>query len=209
MIEFIVTIVYCINLIILSILFVKKAIFFFSNEEKFAGVMCICLSILTLFCSIYGGYKYYISQKQDFCPNCHYEYKTNEKFDYCPECNAKLINKCDSCNKYLPDSATDTCPYCGETINTKVGEIPESKKSSDEKQQYSKCSNCEKSLKDMKDIDNCPYCGFHLTHISTNKLTECQYCHRSLDGMEHIGDKCPYCGKEIEFKVSDIPNDSN
>ena len=90
MIEFIVTIVYCINLIILSILFVKKAIFFFSNEEKFAGVMCICLSILTLFCSIYGGYKYYISQKQDFCPNCHYEYKTNEKFDYCPECNAKL-----------------------------------------------------------------------------------------------------------------------
>ena len=112
--------------------------------------------------------------------------------------NTKLRNKCDSCNKYLPDSATDTCPYCGETINTKVGEIPESKKSSDEKQKYSKCPNCEKSLKDMKDIDNCPYCGFHLTHISTNKLTECQYCHRSLDGMEHIGDKCPYCGNKIE-----------
>ena len=116
MIEFIVTIVYCIILIILSILFVKQAIFFFSNEEKFAGGMCIYLSILTLFFSIYGGYKYYISQKQDFCPNYHYEYKTNEKFDYCPECNAKLTNKCDNCNKYLPDSATDTCPYCGETI---------------------------------------------------------------------------------------------
>ena len=115
MIEFIVTIVYCIILIILNILFVKEAISFFSNEKKFAGGMCICLSVLTLFFSIYGGYKYYVSQKQDFCPNCHYEYKTNEKFDYCPECNAKLTNKCDSCNKYLPDSATNTCPYCGET----------------------------------------------------------------------------------------------
>ena len=133
MIKFIVTIVYCIILIILSILFVIKAISFFSNKAKFAGGMCIYLSVLTLFFSIYGGYKYYVSQKQDFCPNCHYEYKTNEKFDYCPECNAKLTNKCDNCNKYLPDSATDTCPYCGETINTKVGEIPESKKSSDEK----------------------------------------------------------------------------
>ena len=124
MIEFIVTIVYCINLIILSILFVKKAIFFFSNEEKFAGVMCICLSILTLFCSIYGGYKYYISQKQDFCPNCHYEYKTNEKFDYCPECNAKLTNKCDNCHKELQGEATKACPYCGKEIEFKVGDIP-------------------------------------------------------------------------------------
>jgi RNA polymerase subunit RPABC4/transcription elongation factor Spt4 len=124
MIEFIVTIVNCIILIILNILFVKQAIFFFSNEEKFAGGMCIYLSVLTLFFSFYGGYKYYISQKQDFCPNCHYEYKTNEKFDYCPECNAKLTNKCDSCNKYLPDSATDTCPYCGKEIEVKIGEIP-------------------------------------------------------------------------------------
>ncbi len=124
MIKFIVTIVYCIILIILSILFVIKAISFFSIKAKFAGGMCIYLSVLTLFFSIYGGYKYYVSQKQDFCPNCHYEYKTNEKFDYCPECNAKLTNKCDSCNKYLPDSATDTCPYCGSKIDTRVGEIP-------------------------------------------------------------------------------------
>ena len=124
MIKFIVTIVYCIILIILSILFVIKAISFFSIKAKFAGGMCIYLSVLTLFFSIYGGYKYYVSQKQDFCPNCHYEYKTNEKFDYCPECNAKLTNKCDSCNKYLPDSATDTCPYCGKEIEFEVGEIP-------------------------------------------------------------------------------------
>ena len=65
--------------------------------------------------------------------------------------------------------------------------------------QYSiKCPNCEKSLKDMKDIDNCPYCGFELTHIFINKVAECTYCHRSLDGMEHIGNKCPYCGNLIE-----------
>ena len=43
MIEFIVTIVYCIILIILSILFVIKAISFFSNKAKFAGGMFIYL----------------------------------------------------------------------------------------------------------------------------------------------------------------------
>lgn len=123
MIEFIVTIVYCIILIILNILFVKEAISFFSNEKKFAGGMCICLSVLTLFFSIYGGYKYYVSQKQDFCPNCHYEYKTNEKFDYCPECGIKLKNICDSCGKILSDKDINICPYCGKKIEIKVGEI--------------------------------------------------------------------------------------
>ena len=77
MIEFIVTIVNCIILIILNILFVKQAIFFFSNEEKFAGGMCIYLSVLTLFFSFYGGYKYYISQKQDFCHPDSDSYKSN------------------------------------------------------------------------------------------------------------------------------------
>lgn len=163
------------------------------REQCKAAIFIACIAILLSFIC---GYEYYVEQQNMYCQNCHYEYKTNEELNYCPECNAKLTNKCDNCNKYLPDSATDTCPYCGESLKTKVGEIPESKKSSDEKQQYSKCPNCEKSLKDMKDIDNCPYCGFELTHI-TNKLTECQYCHRSLDGMEHIGDKCPYCGKKI------------
>lgn len=199
----------CIFVGILSLLLFITGICSICFEDIELGVISIFFSVVFAVVAIFCGDIYFKNQQFVYCPNCHYEYKTNEKFDYCPECNAKLTNKCDSCNKYLPDSATDTCPYCGETINTKVGEIPESKKSSDEKQQYSKCPNCEKSLKDMKDIDNCPYCGFHLTHISTNKPTECQYCHRSLDGMEHIGDKCPYCGKEIEFKVSDIPNDSN
>lgn len=176
------------------------------KELCMAAISVACLSVLLSF--LYG-YEYYVEQQNMYCPNCNYVYKNIDDYDYCPECNAKLTNKCDSCNKYLPDSATDTCPYCGETINTKVGEIPESKKSSDEKQQYSKCPNCDKSLKDMKDIDNCPYCGFHLTHISTNKLTECQYCHRSLEEMGHIGDKCPYCGNKIEIKIGEIPVKNN
>ena len=41
------------------------------------------------------------------------------------------------------------------------------------------------------------------------EVTECQYCHRSFEGMDYIKDVCPYCGKEIEFKVGDIPNDIN
>ena len=188
----------CIFVGILSLLLFITGICSICFEDIGLGVISIFFSVVFAVVTIFCGDIYFKNQQFVYCPNCHYEYKTNEKFDYCPECNAKLTNKCDSCNKYLPDSATDTCPYCGETINTKVGEIPESKKSSDEKQQYSKCPNCEKSLKDMKDIDNCPYCGFHLTHISTNKPTECQYCHRSLDGMEHIDDKCPYCGNKIE-----------
>lgn len=195
--------------IMLGIFSLSLFVLAFVIGRKMDMITFIAGSLIFAVATFAVGHSYYVEKQYEFCPNCHYQYQVYEQYDYCPECNAKLINKCDNCNKYLPDSATDTCPYCGETINTKVGEIPESKKSSDEKQQYSKCPNCEKSLKDMKDIDNCPYCGFHLTHISTNKLTECQYCHRSLDGMEHIGDKCPYCGKEIEFKVSDIPNDSN
>ena len=55
MIEFIVTIVYCIILIILSILFVIKTISFFSNKAKFAGGMCIYLSVLTLFFQFMEG----------------------------------------------------------------------------------------------------------------------------------------------------------
>ena len=34
-------------------------------------------------------------------------------------------------------------------------------------------------------------------------VTECQHCYRSFEGMEYIGDKCPYCGKEIEVKVGE------
>lgn len=95
-----------------------------------------------------------------YCPNCNYVYKNIDDYDYCPECGIKLKNICDSCGKILSDKDINICPYCGEKINTKVGEIPESKKSSDEKQQYSKCPNCNKSFEGMNYIkDICPFCG--------------------------------------------------
>ena len=171
----------------------------FKDEKIYRNINiggAIAFGLLSVFVSVYIIYNYADEMKTDICPNCNYTYQLSNNYTYCPQCNTKLKNKCDNCNRIIPDEATETCPYCGEAIKTKVEEIPESKKYSDENQQYSKCPNCEKSLKDMKDIDNCPYCGFELTHI-TNKLTECQYCHRSLDGMEHIGDKCPYCGNKI------------
>ena len=40
-------------------------------------------------------------------------------------------------------------------------------------------------------------------------VTECQHCHRSFEGTEYIWDKCPYCGKEIEVKVGEIPTDKD
>ena len=131
-----------------------------------------------------------------YCPNCNYHLPIYQEYDYCPQCRTKLINKCDNCGEYLSKNVIDNCPYCGSKIDTRVGEISTVGNSTDK--QYSKCPNCEKSLKDMKDIDNCPYCGYELTHIFINKVAECTYCHHSLDGMEHIGDKCPYCGNLIE-----------
>ena len=81
---------------------------------------------LLFFAIIFGslsGIEYFHNNKVEYCPTCHYEYKVIDDYDYCPQCNTKLTNKCDSCNKYLPDSATDTCPYCGKEIETKVDEI--------------------------------------------------------------------------------------
>lgn len=184
--------------IILGIFSLSLFVMAFISGREIDMITLIPSSLILAVTAFAVGHSYYVEKQYEFCPNCHYQYQVYEQYDYCPQCSTKLTNKCDSCNKYLPDSATNTYPYCGETIKTKVGEIPESKKSSDEKQQYSKCPNCEKSLKDMKDIDNCPYCGFELTHIFINKVAECTYCHRSLDGMEHIGNKCPYCGNLIE-----------
>ena len=81
---------------------------------------------LLFFAIIFGslsGIEYLHKNKFEYCPTSHYEYKVIYDYDYWPQCNTKLTNKCDSCNKYLPDSATDTCPYCGKEIETKVGEI--------------------------------------------------------------------------------------
>ena len=166
------------------------------------GFLCLafrCEEVIFFGISIFFGILILVScicnYNFSYCPNCNYHLPIYQEYDYCPQCRTKLINKCDNCGEYLSKNVIDNCPYCGSKIDTRVGEISSVGNSTDK--QYSKCPNCEKSLKDMKDIDNCPYCGFELTHI-TNKLTECQYCHRSLDGMEHIGDKCPYCGNLIE-----------
>mgnify|MGYP000273510766 FL=1 len=199
----------CIFFGILSLLLFITGICSICFEDIGLGVISIFLSVVFAVVTIFCGDVYFKNQQFVYCPNCHYQYQVYEQYDYCPECNTKLTNKCDNCNKYLPDSATDTCPYCGETIKTKIGEIPESKKYSDEKQQYSKCPNCDKSLKDMKNIEQCPCCNFKLNQVVTSKANECPECHHSFEGMDYIKDICPYCGKEIEFKVGDIPNDSN
>lgn len=186
----------CIFVGILSLLLFITGICSICFEDIELGVISIFFSVVFAVVAIFCGDIYFKNQQFVYCPNCHYQYQVYEQYDYCPQCNTKLANKCDNCHKELQDEAVKVCPYCGSKIDTRVGEIPSINNSTN--QQYSKCPNCDKSLKDMKDIDNCPYCGFHLTHISTNKLTECQYCHRSLDGMEHISDKCPYCGNKIE-----------
>ena len=47
--------------------------------------------------------------------------------------------------------------------------------------------------------------GFFDTNIqkqyyqTTNtEVAECQYCHRSFEGLEYIKDICPFCGKKID-----------
>lgn len=69
-------------------------------------------------------YNYADEMKTDICPNCNYTYQLSNNYTYCPQCNTKLKNKCDNCNRIIPDEATETCPYCGKEIEFKVGEIP-------------------------------------------------------------------------------------
>ncbi|SCJ27860.1 Zn finger protein HypA/HybF (possibly regulating hydrogenase expression) [uncultured Clostridium sp.] len=96
---------------------------------------------------------------------------------------------CQNCNyEYQIDDDYSYCPQCGE----------KNEKYMDDKYQLLECPDCSKSLKDMKGIKTCPYCGFKFSHIPKDNIVECQYCYRSLDGMEHIDDKCPYCGNLIE-----------
>ena len=110
--------------IMLGIFSLSLFVLAFVIGRKMDMITFIAGSLIFAVATFAVGHSYYVEKQYEFCPNCHYEYKTNEKFDYCPECNAKLTNKCDSCNKYLPDSATDTCPYCGKEIEVKIGEIP-------------------------------------------------------------------------------------
>lgn len=114
----------CIFVGILSLLLFITGICSICFEDIGLGFISIFFSIVFAVVAIFCGDIYFKDQQFVFCPNCQYQYHSYEKFDYCPECNAKLRNKCDSCNKYLPDSATDTCPYCGKEIEVKIGEIP-------------------------------------------------------------------------------------
>lgn len=66
--------------------------------------------------------------------------------------------------------------------------------------QYEFCPNCHFQYQVYEQYDYCPQCSTKLTN-------KCDNCHKELQG--EATKACPYCGKEIEFKVGDIPNDSN
>ena len=197
----------CIFVGILSLLLFITGICSICFEDIGLGVISIFFSVVFAVVTIFCGDIYFKNQQFVYCPNCHYQYQVYEQYDYCPQCNTKLTNKCDNCHKELQDEAVKACPYCGSKIDTRVGEIPSINNSTN--QQYSKSPNCDKSLKDMKNIEQCPCCNFELNQVVTSKANECPECHHSFEGMDYIKDVCPYCGKEIEFKVGDIPNDSN
>ncbi|MFQ8924365.1 MAG: zinc ribbon domain-containing protein [Hominilimicola sp.] len=66
--------------------------------------------------------------------------------------------------------------------------------------QYEFCPNCHYQYQVYEQYDYCPQCNTKLTN-------KCDNCHKELP--DEAIKACPYCGKEIEFKVGDIPNDSN
>lgn len=66
--------------------------------------------------------------------------------------------------------------------------------------QYEFCPNCHFEYQVYEKYDYCPQCSTKLTN-------KCDNCHKEL--QDEATKACPYCGKEIEFKVGDIPNDSN
>ena len=89
-------------------------------------LVCAFIASIALgFLSFAGGYTAYTYYNEtEFCPNCHYEFKVLSNYDYCLQCGVKIKNKCDSCNRILLDNALAVCSYCGESIQTKVGELP-------------------------------------------------------------------------------------
>lgn len=99
----------------------------FKDEKIYRNInigSAIAFGLLSVFVSFYIIYNYADEMKTDICPNCNYTYQLSNNYTYCPRCNTKLKNKCDNCNRIIPDEATETCPYCGKKIEFKVGEIP-------------------------------------------------------------------------------------
>ena len=118
---FLLLLIYC---IILCIFFIYKSI---TDEKLYRSSNiggAIAFGLLSVFVSVYIIYNYADEMKTDICPNCNYTYQLSNNYTYCPQCNTKLKNKCDNCNRIIPDEATETCPYCGKEIEFKVGEIP-------------------------------------------------------------------------------------
>lgn len=110
--------------LILTVLFIKQGIKCFSADAQVLGYVNLFAAMAVIICSLWAGYDYYDSQKQDFCTTRHYEYQANEKYDYYPQYGTKLKNICDNCGKTLSDNDFNLCPYCGNEIEIKIGEIP-------------------------------------------------------------------------------------
>lgn len=68
------------------------------------------------------------------------------------------------------------------------------------KQKDEFCPNCYYQYQAYEDYTYCPECG-------TKLKNQCNSCGKTLSDKDI--NICPYCGKKIEFKVGDIPNDSN
>ena len=81
--------------LILTVLFIKQGIKCFSADAQVLGYVNLFAAMAVIICSLWAGYDYYDSQKQDFCTTRHYEYQANEKYDYYPQYGTKLKNICD------------------------------------------------------------------------------------------------------------------
>lgn len=116
--------VICVVCGIFSLLFFAGGIYFLYDKDRFKGVLAFIVAMYWTGATFCTGHKYYIKQKDEFCPNCYYQYQAYEDYTYCPECGTKLKNQCDSCGKILSDKDINICPYCGKEIEFKVGDIP-------------------------------------------------------------------------------------
>ena len=86
--------------LILTVLFIKQGIKCFSADAQVLGYVNLFAAMAVIICSLWAGYDYY------------------------PQYGTKLKNICDNCGKTLSDNDFNLCPYCGNKIEIKIGEIP-------------------------------------------------------------------------------------
>lgn len=120
----------CITILVFLLFLIHDSLSSFTfrikDSKEFLNALCylgIALFIGIIICAE-GCFYYFFAIRDMHCPNCHYEFKVLSNYDYCLQCGVKIKNKCDSCNRILLDNALAVCPYCGESIQTKVGELP-------------------------------------------------------------------------------------